>query len=106
MAAIPPDPRIIYSASDKLHLWFGGELTGGSYRTDQRNAHPSKVSGAVVTYADWRVGAGVTWASDNVTVEVGGGYSFQREFDFHRAEKTYETDEGAPFARIEIQAAF
>ena len=106
VAAIPPDPRIIYSASKNLHVWFGGELTGGSYRTDRREVNRRELSGAVVTYSDWRVGAGVTWESEHVTLEVGGGYAFQREFDFHRAEQSYKTDEGAPFARIEIQAAF
>jgi hypothetical protein len=104
--AIPPDPRIIYAPSDKLNFWVGGELAGGSFRTDSREVHPSSLNGAVLTYSDWRVGAGITCRHDFLTLEVSGGYSFDRKFDYYRVEKGFETDGGAPYAAIEVQAAF
>ena len=104
--AIPPDPRIIYSPSSNLNFWIGGEVMGGAFRTDDRNRDPSKLDRAVLTYADYRVGAGITCRCEWLTVEVSGGYSFKREFDYDRADESFETDEGAPYAVLEVQAAF
>ena len=39
----------------------------------------------------------------NVQIELGAGYAFNRKFDFHRAEEGFETDEGAPFAKLEMR---
>jgi hypothetical protein len=104
--AIPPDPRIIYTPRDDLNFWVGGELTGGAFRTDSRYEKDAKLNNAVITYSDWRVGAGVTCRCDSLTFELSGGYSFQRKFDYHRAEEGFETDEGAPYVAMEITAAF
>ena len=104
--AIPPDPRIIYTPRDDLNFWIGGELAGGAFRTDSRNQGPGKLDNAVVTYSDWRVGAGVTCRCDDLTFELSAGYSFNRKFDYHRAEEGFETDEGAPYAAMELTLAF
>jgi hypothetical protein len=107
--AIPPDPRIIYTPRDDLNFWVGGELTGGAFRVDGRDRdhhHDGKLNNAVLTYSDWRVGAGVTCRCESLTFELSGGYSFQRKFDYHRAEEGFETDEGAPYVAMEITAAF
>ena len=104
--AIPPDPRIIYSPSKNLNFWLGGEVVGGSFRADERDRTPSKINSAVLVYDDYRVAAGITCRCDWLTVEVSGGYSLHRKIDYHRAEEGFETDEGAPFAAVEIQAVF
>ena len=106
--AIPPEPRLIYHASDTLSFWAGGELTGGSFKTDDRRLKTDReLSGGVVTYSDWRVGAGGTWfPSPDLAVDFGAGYSIRREFDYHRAGKEFRTDDGAPFVKISVTASF
>jgi hypothetical protein len=105
--AILPEPKIIYSPCDKLDLWVGGQLTGGSFRTDREDTIvPHKLSGAQVDYSDYRVGGGFIYSPCNaVTVDIGGGYSIERKFDFYRAGMTYKTD-GAPYLRLEVKAKF
>lgn len=105
--AVPPEPRIIYAASDKLRLWAGGELTGGAFRTDARQVERKEsLNDAVVTYSEYRAGAGFTYSCGGMEFELGAGYAFQRKFDFHRAEEGYETDEGAPYVKVELKASF
>jgi hypothetical protein len=104
--AIPPDPRIIYTPRDDLNFWVGGELTGGAFRANSRDRQNAKLNNAVLTYSDWRVGAGVTCRCESLILELSGGYSFQRKFDYHRAEEGFETDEGAPYVAMEITATF
>jgi hypothetical protein len=105
--AILPEPRIIYSPCNKLDLWVGGQLTGGSFRTGRDDAIvPHKLSGAQVDYSDYRVGGGFIYSPcDAISIDLGGGYSLQRRFDFHRADMTYKTD-AAPYLRIEFKAKF
>ena len=105
--AVPPEPRIIYAASDKLRLWAGGELAGGAFRTDAREVERKpNLNDAVVTYSEYRAGAGFTYSCGGMEFELGAGYAFQRKFDFHRAEEGYETDEGAPYVKVELKASF
>jgi hypothetical protein len=101
-----PEPRIIYSPTENLSFWVGGELTGGSFRVDDDQGRQANLRNAVVTYSEYRASAGVTWSAKNYSVEVGGGYAFQRKFDYHRAEEGFATDEGAPFVKVELRAAF
>ncbi len=107
ISAIPPEPRIIYTASDKLQLWAGGELAGGSFRVDDMNSHKEKtLDHAVVDYSEWRAGAGLTYKVSGVELDLGAGYAFQRKFDYHRANAGYETDQGAPYVKLRVSAAF
>ena len=108
ISAIPPEPRVIYTASDKLSIWAGGELAGGSFRTDSRDLREKKsLNNAVLTYSEWRAGAGLTYrVCKACEIELGGGYAFQRKFDFHRAEEGFETDEGAPYVKVQFSGAF
>jgi hypothetical protein len=105
--ALLPEPRIIYSPGNKWDFWIGGQLTGGSFRTDQDDTIvPHKLSNAQVDYSDYRVGAGLIYSPcDAVMIDLGAGYSLQRKFDFHRAEMTFKTDP-APYFRLEIKAKF
>jgi hypothetical protein len=102
-----PEPRLIYSPNDKLDMWVGGELVGGSFRTDHNsNIVPLKLSGTQVDYEDYRAGVGLTYSPcDAVTLDFGGGYAIQRAFKFHRAGENYRTDP-APYLRFELKARF
>lgn len=105
--AVPPEPRLMYQATDRLTLWTGAELTGGSFRVDDADFQKKRnINEAVVTYSEYRAGAGFSYKFPHLTVDVGGGYAFQRKFDFHRAEEGFETDEGALYGKIELRAAF
>lgn len=105
--ALLPEPRIIYSPCDKWDFWVGGQLTGGSFRTDRDDTIvPHKLSNAQVDYSDYRVGGGLIYSpNDAITIDLGGGYSLQRKFDFYRADMTFKTD-AAPYLRLEVKAKF
>jgi hypothetical protein len=105
--AMLPEPRVIYSPNNKFDIWAGGELTGGSFRTDRNNAIvPSRLNGAQVDYSEYRVGGGFIYSPcENVSIDLGGGYAIQRQFDFHRADVKYKAD-GAPYLRLEFKAKF
>ena len=102
-----PDPRIIYSPNKTLDIWVGGELGGGSFRTDSDDSiQPRKLSGAQVDYSDYRAGFGVTYSPSNVfSVDLGAGYSLQRSFDFERAGEKYSADP-APYFRLAVKTKF
>ena len=110
LMAVPPEPRLVYSPNDKLDLWVGGEIRGGSFRTDRNDhlvgPHIAKLSGTQVDYYDYRAGVGLTYdLCENVSVDFGGGYAIQRSFNFHRAGEYYRTDP-APYLRVEFKAKF
>ncbi len=107
LMGIVPDPRLIYSPTDKLDLWVGGEFVGSSFRTDSNdNIRPGKLSGAQVDFADYRAGVGLTYTiSKNFLLDAGAGYSIQRQFDFARAGETYRTDP-SPYLRLQLSASF
>jgi hypothetical protein len=105
--AVIPEPKVIYSPTKRLSLWAGGELVGGSFRTDRNEGiQPGKLRGAQVDFSEYRAGIGVAYAlSDKVSVDVGAGYSIQRQFDFGRAGETFRTDP-SPYVRLLMSAAF
>jgi hypothetical protein len=107
LLGILPEPRLIYSPYHKVDFWVGGQLTGGSFRTDRNDTIvPHKLSGAQVDYSDYRVGGGFIYSPcDAITIDLGGGYSLERKFDFHRADMIYKTDP-APYLRLEFKAKF
>lgn len=101
-----PNPRMIYTVNNSVKLWVGGELVGGAYRVDHRDSEPRKLNEALVDYADYRAGVGVTWTvCSGFTVDAGAGWSVQRVFDFHRAGEKYRV-EGAPAITLRGVAEF
>lgn len=109
--AVPPEPRIVYSWSKQLDLYVGGQVEGGSFRTDEHNSYRnnsflSQFNNAQVDYYDFRAGVGFVWSpTDNFDLDLGGGYSVQRQFDFHRASEVFRSDP-APYVRFELKAKF
>src|SRR5689334_8144124 len=62
LMALAPEPKLIYSPTKKLDLWLGGELVGGSFRTDHNEGiQPAKLRGAQVDFTDYRAGVGLTY---------------------------------------------
>ena len=105
--AVPPEPRVIYSPNKNFSVWVGGEFTGGSFRTDHENTIvPASLSGAVVDYIDYRAGAGLIYSpNDSVDIDIGGGYSIERSFNYERADLYYRTDP-APYVRVQVRVKF
>ena len=57
LLGVLPEPRMIYSPAKNLDLYLGGELAGGSFRTDRMmSSRPHKLSGAQVDFSDYRAG--------------------------------------------------
>ena len=105
--AIIPEPRVTYMPNKNLGFWLGGQLTGGSYRTEESaTILPRRLSNAQVDYSEYRAGLGVDFHCGNsVTLTVAGGYAIQRKFDFDRAGFEYKTDP-APYVRASLKAEF
>ena len=107
LMGVLPEPRLIYSPNNNWDFWFGGQLSGGSFRTDRNESiTPHQLSNAQVDYVDYRVGAGLIFSPGNaIEVDLGAGCSIQRTFNFYRADVKYETDP-APYLRLELRAKF
>jgi hypothetical protein len=111
LMAIPTEPRAVYSLSKQVDLYVGGEIEGGSFRTDHHDEflgipHVGKLSGTQVDFSDYRAGGGLVFSPNNhVDLDLGAGYSIERAFKFHRAGENYRTDP-SPFVRFEFKAKF
>ena len=107
LMGVLPEPKLIYSPTDKLNLWVGGQLVGGSFRTDRNDGiRPTKLNGTQVDFSDYRAGVGLTYAvAKNVKLDFAAGYSLQRRFAFQRAGETYRTDP-SPYVQLQLKAAF
>ena len=105
--AILPEPRVIYRPNEQFEVWVGGELAGGSYRTDHdRTILPRKLDGAQLDYSEYRAGAGFVYSPiKNFSIDLGGGYAVQRQFAFTRADYYFRSDP-APYLRLEFIASF
>ncbi len=102
-----PEPRVTYSPNKKIDFYAGGQLVGGSYRTDENNGIvPHKLSNAQVDYSEYRGSAGVEFhPTDAVSLNFGGGVAFLRRINFDRAGEEYDADP-APFVRFTFRAEF
>ncbi len=104
---VEPEPRIVYMPNKKLDIWVGGQITGGSFRTEEDSTIvPAKLSHAAVNYSDYRVGGGIVWHATNaIALDLGAGYSIQRRFNYERADQTYKSDP-SPYFRLILKAEF
>ena len=105
--ALVPEPRVTYTPNEQFEVWVGGELAGGSYRTDRDSTIlPRKLDGAEVDYFEYRAGAGFVYSpTRNFSIDLGGGYAIQRQFAFTRADYYFRSDP-APYLRLEFTASF
>ncbi len=107
---IPPSPRVIYSISKQFEVYLGGELAGGSFRTDHHDGyvgpHVAKLSGTQVDFNDYRAGGGFTYIlTKQVSIDGNAGCSIERAFLYHRAGENYRTDP-SPYVQVALKAAF
>ena len=106
LRAVLPEPRLTYKVTDKLHIYAGGEIVGGGYKTDRRYLQKDRnLSGAVLTYTDVRAGLGITYECKPFSVDLGAGESLYREFDYSRAGQVFSS-EPSPFVKLTVKAEF
>jgi hypothetical protein len=107
VALIVPEPRVTYKPTKSFEIYAGGELAGGSFRTDHDPAiQPRKLDGAQIDYSEYRANAGFSYSpSANLSIDLAGGYAIQRQFAFTRADYYFRSDP-APFVRLEVSAKF
>jgi hypothetical protein len=103
-----PKPALVYNPNDNWEFRVLGDLYFESYRTDDVVTTQKKIQlhDAVVQYGEVRGGAQVTYSGFKpFDITVGGGYTFQREFDFFRANVRAKLDP-SPYFRVAIEAKF
>ena len=108
--ARPPTPRLIYSYSKQLDFYVGAELLGGSYKRDANaSARPQdrRFNNGVLDFSETRVGAGITYTPiEQIDIDIDGGYSVSRDFEYYRGDSKAFRAHPAPYARISISANF
>jgi hypothetical protein len=103
-----PKPALVYNPGDNWEFRLFGDLFYQSYRTDDVITPERKlqVSNAWVQYSEYRAGLQVSYTGFKpFELRVGGGCTFERDFDFFRAEASAKT-RPAPFVKAEIDARF
>ncbi len=104
--AVYPTAQLIYKCSEHCEAYVGGEHVYGAFRADRDPTRPARLNHAVLEYYEYRAGAGLRFGNGTLTGEIGGGWAFERGFDYHRTDRAFRTDEGAPFIKAELRAAF
>jgi hypothetical protein len=107
---VPPTPRIEYSMTKTLMLYAGADLRDDTYRMGRnfgREHGIPELDGAVLDYAEVRVGAGAQWKiSSAITMEIESGCVVVDQFDYHRDDIRFRSTEAPPYGGISLKAAF
>src|SRR5438093_10653285 len=103
-----PTPALVYNPSDDWEFRIFGNIFYESFRTEDVITPERKlqVHDAWVQYSEYRAGLQVSYTGFKpFELRVGGGCTFERDFDFFRAEASAKT-RPAPFVKVEIDARF
>jgi hypothetical protein len=103
-----PKPALVWNPNDNWEFRILGDLYFESYRTDDVVTTQRKIRlhNAVVQYGEIRGGAQVTYSGlKPFDITAGAGYTFDRSFDFFRADVRAKLDP-APYVRLAIEAKF
>ena len=103
-----PKPALVYNPSDDWEFRLFGNLYYASFRTEDVITPERKlqVQNAWVQYSEYRAGLQVSYSGFKpLEITLGGGCTFERDFDFFRAEASAKT-RPAPFVKFEIVAKF
>jgi len=103
-----PKPALVYNPSDDWEFRLFGNLYYASFRTEDVITPERKlqVQNAWVQYSEYRAGLQVSYSGFKpLEITLGGGCTFERDFDFFRAEASAKT-RPAPFVKFEIEAKF
>src|SRR6266496_4682675 len=89
-----PKPALVYNPSDDWEFRLFGNLFYESFRTEDVITPERKlqVHDAWVQYSEYRAGLQVSYSGFKpYELRVGGGCTFERDFDFFRAEASAKT---------------
>ena len=102
-----PKPALVYSPNDNWEFRLLGEIVFQSFRTDDVAVLGKPwLKNAVVQYSEYRGGMQVNYSGFKpFNICVGAGYTFQREFDFFRADWSQRVG-GAPYVKVGLEAKF
>jgi hypothetical protein len=103
-----PKPALVYNPSDDWEFRIFGNLFYESFRTEDVITPERKlqVHNAWVQYSEYRAGLQVSYSGlKPFEIMLGGGCTFERDFDFFRAEASVKA-RPAPFVRFEVKAKF
>ena len=107
-----PKPRLEYEATDKLLIYFGGDVEAGTYRVGEHFGsslgQPSlvKLDNKELDYMEIRVGPGISWRIiPNLTIEAEVGFMPFRSFDFFD-ERVVVRSYDAPYGQLACHARF
>ena len=108
--ARPPTPRLIYTYSKQLDFYVGAELLGSSYKRDaNRDARPQdrRFNNTVIDFSETRVGGGITYSpTEKIDIDIDGGCSVDRDFEYYRGDSKTFRAHPAPYARISASVSF
>jgi Domain of unknown function (DUF6268) len=104
-----PAPRIEYRVSKELRAYAGLFSHGGGFRVAEdfgtKFGRPA-LNNALVDFREWGFGPGLSWnVTETVHLQFTAGYTFRREWDFHRAEFKVKAD-NALFVQCGATARF
>ena len=103
-----PKPALVYNPSDDWEFRLFGNLYYASFRTEDVITPERKlqVQNAWVQYSEYRAGLQVSYSGFKpLEITLGAGCTFERDFDFFRAEASAKT-RPAPFVKFEVVAKF
>ena len=102
-----PKPALIYSPNDNWEFRLLGEIVFESFHTDDVAVLGKPwLNNAVVQYSEYRGGMQVSYSGFKpFNICVGAGYTFQRKFDFFRADWSQRVG-GAPYVKVGLEAKF
>lgn len=116
LSAIPPNPRLEYELNKAVTLFVGAEIIDSTFRVGPNfgathgGSGPSTnhtLNNALLDYSEYRVGGGAEiHFMPGLTLNVAGGYVPYRDFDFHRADTSFHSWSGAPYAEVGLSGSF
>jgi hypothetical protein len=108
---VAPRPQIQYRLTDKATLFAGADLREATFRVGEQFGQPRgipKLNNAILDYFEIRAGAGLTRKfSQNVDLDLEGGCTPYRRFDYPRADGfKVKAEDLVPYLRIGLSAKF
>jgi len=104
-----PNPRLEFEVTDGLLLYFGMDVSDGTYRmgnTFGSDRGEPKLNGAIVDFLEFRFGPGCSWrVIPNVTIEAEAGLMPFRSLDYFDANQESRSYD-APYGQIAVHARF
>jgi hypothetical protein len=103
-----PKPALVYEPNDDWQFRLLGQLTYESFRTDDLVIPASNVTlhNAVLQYNEDRVGVQARYSGFKpFKIGLNAGCTFQRQFDFFRADVREKIDP-APYIKLIVEAKF